>query len=202
MVIVILAVLKAGAAYVPIDPKYPDERITYMVQDTGTRLLLTQNTHQNKLIALIQGKELATAIETIDGDVLLNKLLSYPEDNPLSSCQPNHLAYVIYTSGTTGWPKGVPQEHKNVYQLLLAGHTWYQFNAQDVWVLFHSYGFDFSVWEMWGALAHGGKLCIPRHEHIVDMEYFYDFCRQHGVTILKPNTDCFLRVHGGCLIPL
>src|SRR6202041_683166 len=72
----------------------------------------------------------------------------------------SHLAYVIYTSGSTGQPKGVMVEHANVARLFAATDAWFHFSANDVWALFHSYAFDFSVWEIWGALFHGGRLII------------------------------------------
>src|SRR5262249_11477904 len=77
---------------------------------------------------------------------------------PLS--HPHHLAYVIYTSGSTGTPKGVPVTHFNVTRLLDATRRWFEFGDRDAWTLFHSYAFDFSVWEMWGALAYGGRVVV------------------------------------------
>lgn len=146
MVIGMLAILKAGGAYVPIDPDYPEERIHYMLEDSGVRLLLTQShlwestTFDGKLVSLDDST-------TYTGDA----------SNLESISGPNHLAYVIYTSGTTGKPKGTLIEHKNVVRLLFNDKNLFDFTSQDTWTLFHSFCFDFSVWEMYGALLYGGN---------------------------------------------
>lgn len=146
MVIGMLAILKAGGAYVPIDPDYPEERIHYMLEDSGVRLLLTQShlwestTFDGKLVSLDEAT-------TYTGDA----------SNLESISGPSHLAYVIYTSGTTGKPKGTLIEHKNVVRLLFNDKNLFDFSSQDTWTLFHSFCFDFSVWEMYGALLYGGN---------------------------------------------
>src|SRR5262249_7647218 len=134
MVAAILGVLKAGAAYVPIDPNYPAERIAFLREDSGAALLLTA------------GDLEAAGSQTPER-------LELPLD-------PDLPAYVIYTSGSTGTPKGVVVTHANVDRLLTATDPWFGFNADDVWSLFHSYAFDFSVWEIWGALLYGGRLVV------------------------------------------
>jgi non-ribosomal peptide synthetase component F/acyl carrier protein len=134
MVVAILAVLKAGGAYVPLDPNYPQSRLDYIVKDSGIKVILD--------------------------DVEINEASSYETTNLQVSVKPNNLAYVIYTSGTTGQPKGVMVEHHNVVRLLQATSAEFNFNQDDVWTLLHSISFDFSVWEIWGALAFGGRLVV------------------------------------------
>ncbi|MBD1229700.1 AMP-binding protein, partial [Xenorhabdus griffiniae] len=102
-----------------------------------------------------------------------------------------HLAYVIYTSGSTGTPKGVMVEHANVIRLLAATQSRFQFDDKDVWTLFHSFAFDFSVWELWGALAYGGRLVVISAECARSPQLFYSLlCREH-VTILNQTPSAF-----------
>ena len=146
MIIGLLGILKAGAGYVPIDPAYPQERIAYTLADSQPVVVLVQaNTAQR-----------AGALARID----LDHLGPLPISNPGLHLSPANLAYVIYTSGSTGQPKGVMIEHRQVARLFSATHHWFGFNPHDVWALFHSFAFDFSVWEIWGALMHGGQLLI------------------------------------------
>ncbi|MBA6045124.1 non-ribosomal peptide synthetase [Pseudomonas lactis] len=146
MIIGLLGILKAGAGYVPIDPAYPQERIAYTLADSQPVVVLVQaNTAQR-----------AGALARID----LDHLGPLPITNPGLHLSPANLAYVIYTSGSTGQPKGVMIEHRQVARLFSATHHWFGFNPHDVWALFHSFAFDFSVWEIWGALMHGGQLLI------------------------------------------
>ena len=146
MIIGLLGILKAGAGYVPIDPAYPQERIAYTLADSQPVAVLVQaNTAQR-----------AGALARID----LDHLGPLPISNPGLHLSPANLAYVIYTSGSTGQPKGVMIEHRQVARLFSATHHWFGFNPHDVWALFHSFAFDFSVWEIWGALMHGGQLLI------------------------------------------
>ncbi|MFK4303786.1 amino acid adenylation domain-containing protein/non-ribosomal peptide synthase protein (TIGR01720 family) [Paenibacillus sp. RC254] len=151
MIVAILAVLKAGGAYVPIDPEYPQERIEYMMNDSCVQVILTQSHLQAKVGTSANVKVL-----------LLDDAHSYAEihSNPQYPVHSQALAYVIYTSGTTGQPKGTLIEHKNVVRLLFNSQNRFDFGAEDTWTMFHSYCFDFSVWEMYGALLNGGKLVI------------------------------------------
>ncbi len=101
------------------------------------------------------------------------------------------LAYVIYTSGTTGKPKGVLQLHGNVQRLFSSTNDKFKFRNQDVWTLYHSYIFDFSVWEIWGALIFGGKLVIPNQSTVKDICSFIKLCIDHKVSILNQTPSAF-----------
>lgn len=144
MVVAILAVLKAGGAYLPIDPANPADRIAYVLDDARPALLLAKGPHPGSSERIL-----------LD-DAFQAGLSRYPATAPRVPLSPDHPAYVIYTSGSTGRPKGVVVPHRNVVRLLAATERWYGFGPDDVWALFHSYAFDFSVWEMWGALLYGG----------------------------------------------
>jgi len=190
MVISILAVLKAGGGYVPIDPAHPDERICFILSDTRTRVILCNEAHSSRLKELTI--PLDTKVATIDSPLLLSELqTSHSGDNIVSVNTSADLAYVIYTSGTTGNPKGVMVEHRNVLRLFKATADLFRFTDQDTWVLFHSYAFDFSVWEMWGALLYGGRLYVPQPEETRDPEVFYDKCLSLGVTVLNQTPTAF-----------
>lgn len=189
-VIAILAVLKAGAAYVPMVPEIPKERIDFIIKDTKAKVLLTNQLH--KATFDFVEKELAVDVESIDSDSLIKYLVErYPDVAPTIHINPDHLAYVIYTSGTTGNPKGVMVEHHNVVHLFKGAEQLYKFTDKDVWTLFHSYVFDFSVWELWGALLFGGQLIIPSKEESYDIGLFYDLCLKEQVTILNQTPTVF-----------
>ena len=189
LVVGVLAVLKAGGAYVPIDPDYPDERIRYILDDIKTKVILCNEIYQDKLLPLASAQ--SAAILPIDSMKLQISLSKQPKCNPKTLTKSSHLAYVIYTSGTTGKPKGVMQMHGNVARLFAATNHYFHFNSTDVWILFHSYAFDFSVWEIWGALIFGGRLVIPGSIDVRDMTRFYNLCEKHRVTILNQTPTVF-----------
>ncbi|MCI0624646.1 MAG: amino acid adenylation domain-containing protein [Acidobacteria bacterium] len=112
-------------------------------------------------------------------------------DNPVPVSGPDNLAYVIYTSGSTGTPKGVLISHRNAVRLFSATHHWFEFTENDVWSLFHSYAFDFSVWEIWGALLHGGKLVIVPYLVSRSPEAFYQLIADERVTVLNQTPSAF-----------
>lgn len=183
MIIGMLAVLKAGGAYVPIDPEYPEERIQYMIQDSGVQVLLVQR-HLKENV-------------TFDGHcILLDDDNSYHENdsNLESIAGPTNLAYVIYTSGTTGKPKGTLIEHKNVVRLLFNSKNLFDFNNTDTWSFFHSFCFDFSVWEMYGALLYGGKLVIVPQLTAKNPEQFLQLLKSQSVTILNQTPTYFYQL--------
>ena len=111
-----------------------------------------------------------------------------------AAVRPHHLAYVIYTSGSTGRPKGVLITHANVTRLLDATRHWFEFGENDVWALFFSYAFDFSVWEIWGALLHGGRLVVVPHPTNRSPELFRELLRRENVTVLNQTASAFLHL--------
>ena len=188
MVVGLLAILKAGGAYVPLDPAYPAERLAFMLQDSAPVALLTQGTGKSLVLDWVQG------IPMIDLETDAHLWASLPQvnsDRLLLGLHPYHLAYVIYTSGSTGQPKGVLIEHRNVTRLFAATDAWFNFNEDDVWSLFHSFAFDFSVWEIWGALLYGGRLVVVPLSAARSPEDFFKLLCDTGVTVLNQTPSAF-----------
>ncbi|WP_433736261.1 amino acid adenylation domain-containing protein [Pseudomonas putida] len=182
LVVGLLAILKAGGAYVPLDPQYPAERLSYMIEDSGIALLLTQS-------HLIDGLPVRDDVQVLDLTSL--SLEGYASDNLPTLSTPDNLAYVIYTSGSTGRPKGALLSHGNVGRLLSATAAEFNFGADDVWTLFHSYAFDFSVWELFGALCTGGRLVIVPYYISREPQAFHQLLCDEGVTVLNQTPTAF-----------
>lgn len=174
----ILGIAKAGAAYVPVDPNYPTDRIEYMATDCGVKAILvaTENDiiieHSNVLY-----------LNDFDYDTV--------NDNVNIDISPENELYVIYTSGTTGKPKGVPIRHENVVRLLFNDAFQFDFSEKDTWLLFHYYGFDFSVWEMYGALLYGGRLVIPSLEETRDVFAIVRLINDKQISVLNQVPSAF-----------
>jgi amino acid adenylation domain-containing protein len=183
LVVGVLAILKAGGAYVPLDPSYPGERLSYILADAAPSIVLADAAGRAAL------GDAALASCTVLDPATLPAL---PDTNPsVAGLTARHLAYVIYTSGSTGTPKGVMVEHAQVVRLFEATQPWYGFHEHDTWCLFHSFAFDFSVWELWGALRYGGKLVIVPHPIARSADAFYQLICEQGVTVLNQTPSAF-----------
>jgi amino acid adenylation domain-containing protein len=184
MIVSMLAILKAGAGYLPIDPSYPVERIKMILEDANPSAILTQQALSAKL------PETAAPIVCVDQESIANE-----DPNRLTSlANLNNLAYVIYTSGSTGKPKGVMVTHHNVGRLLKSTQSWFNFDSTDVWTLFHSSAFDFSVWEIWGCLLTGGRLvCVPYWVTRSPRD-FYSLLAKEQVTVLNQTPAAFYQI--------
>ncbi|MFN6461422.1 MAG: amino acid adenylation domain-containing protein [Nostoc sp. DedVER02] len=182
-IIGILAILKAGGAYVPLDPAYPPERLAFILQDAQVSVLLTQQHFIENL------PQYQTNVVCLDTD--WERITQQSPQNPISGCTNDNLAYIIYTSGSTGQPKGVLVNHSNVVRLFAATEDWYKFNQDDVWTLFHSIAFDFSVWELWGALLYGGKIVVVPYWLSRSPEDFYKLLLKQQVTVLNQTPSAF-----------
>ncbi len=183
MVVGILGILKAGGAYLPLDPRYPKDRLAFMVDDAKPPVVLTQYEQKESL------PDVAGQVIALDADWAEIER----EDASALPCPatPENLAYVIYTSGSTGRPKGCQITHANVVRLFSATQHWYGFDEHDVWTMFHSYAFDFSVWELWGALIYGGKMVVVPYLVSRSPEDFYRLLETEKVTVLNQTPSSF-----------
>ncbi|MGI5163448.1 amino acid adenylation domain-containing protein [Spirillospora sp. CA-253888] len=188
LVVAVLAVLKAGAAYVPIDPDYPADRIAYMLEDARPALAITVAEAAGTLPDTLPRLLLEEA-EALGGTG------TAPTDaDRVRPLRPEHPAYVIYTSGSTGRPKGVVVPHQNVVRLLKSTEQWFDFGSDDVWTLFHSYAFDFSVWELWGPLLYGGRLVVVPYLTSRSPEDFLRLLADEQVTVLNQTPSAFYQL--------
>jgi amino acid adenylation domain-containing protein len=179
-----LAVLKVGAAYVPIEPDQPMARTSYILEDARPRLILSEGSCEGSI-----------PFDARPPVVLMDAAAASLEANGGVAAAPQvsgeDLAYVIYTSGSTGHPKGVMVTHENVTRLFTAASDAFQFSEADVCPLFHSYAFDFSTWELWGALLHGGRAVVVRSEIARSPEDMIELMQQEGVTLLCQTPSAF-----------
>ena len=172
-IVAILAILKTGAAYVPVDPALPEERIGFILADATPIAAITTAALRSRL----DGHDLVVV------DVNNSAVHSQPS-TALPAPAADDLAHVIYTSGTTGVPKGVAVTHHNVIQLFDSLNAGVELAPGQVWTQFHSLAFDFSVWEIWGALLHGGRLVVVPDEVTRSPEDFHDLLVAERVSVL------------------
>lgn len=179
-IIGMLAIIKAGGAYLPIDVDYPETRIKYMIEDSGAKILLTTKEFIGETPYDIPTLYIEDFEKVSDEDALIEY-----------TSKPSDLCYIIYTSGTTGNPKGVMVEHRNVVRLFYNDKFQFDFGSNDVWTMFHSHCFDFSVWEMYGALLFGGKLIVVPKFVAKDTVSYLDIIAKEGVTVLNQTPSAF-----------
>jgi amino acid adenylation domain-containing protein len=182
LVIAILAVLQAGAAYVPVDVEYPLERKMYIASDSEVKAVISN----------------ADFAPDMAGSFFPLILVEDVPDNSIAVLFPvihdDDIAYIIYTSGSTGKPKGCQVMHRNLNHLFLQQEASLTFTADDKWVMAHSAAFDFSVWEIFGALVNGGTLYIPTREQVRDSTAFLDFIKRKSITVLNQTPAAFYQL--------
>ena len=180
LVVAILGILKAGGAYVPLDPDYPRGRLELLLADSGIAALVTTA----DLLPRLPTVPVPTVCQDEDA---VDRQGDAPFDTAIAA---DSLAYVIYTSGSTGRPKGVMVTHRQAARLFETS-GFFGFGPQDVWTLFHSYAFDFSVWELWGALLFGGRLVVVPRWISRSPEAFRELLVREGVTVLNQTPSAF-----------
>lgn len=179
-IISILAVLKTGAAYVPVDPGYPDERIKYMIEDTKPKLILTNNKYRERLSGICP-ESFDSVILPIDNDKLKAKIARQSPTNLPSNATATNLAYVIYTSGTTGKPKGVMVEHKGVINLVIAIINSYPLSVGKRIALYSNFVFDASVFEFFPAILSGSQIYLLSDELRFDLDLLISYYKQNKI---------------------
>ncbi|MEU9252739.1 amino acid adenylation domain-containing protein [Streptomyces sp. NPDC048270] len=182
-VVALVAIVSAGGAYVPLDLAYPDDRLEYVLADSAPQVVLVEREQRDRFTRLLDRAGVPARV-LVRGDEL-------PRDDSPAGTDWHDPAYVIYTSGSTGRPKGVVVPHSSVVTLLANTRPAMDFGPRDVWVQFHSYSFDFAVWELWGALAHGGELLVPEYGLTRSPVDFHRLVRERGVTVLNQTPSAF-----------
>ncbi|QUR69250.1 non-ribosomal peptide synthetase [Mycobacterium spongiae] len=189
----LLAILKTGAAYLPIDPSYPSSRNTTILADAGARVLITDTATAATL------PDTGTAVLVVNSDATLTSSADTESADPTGGGRfvprrrpsPDNLAYVIYTSGSTGTPKPVAVTHRNVVALFAGLDGCYDGAERDVWAWCHSAAFDLSVWELWGALLCGARVVAVPAETVRAPRELWQFVVDKGITVLGQTPSAF-----------
>ncbi|GGJ91979.1 non-ribosomal peptide synthetase [Streptomyces camponoticapitis] len=191
-VVALVAVVTAGGAYVPLDLAYPDERLEYILADAAPQVVLVDREQRDRFTGLLARAGVPARV-LVRGEEPGEAPPSGAETGPPASAPAGRHdpAYVIYTSGSTGRPKGVVVPHSSVVSLLANTRPDMDFGPRDVWVQFHSFSFDFAVWELWGALAHGAELLVPEYGLTRSPVDFHRLVRERGVTVLNQTPSAF-----------
>ncbi|WP_327173846.1 amino acid adenylation domain-containing protein [Streptomyces sp. NBC_01335] len=200
-VVALVAVVTAGGAYVPLDLAYPDERLEHVLTDAAPQVVLVAPGGRDRFTRLLGRTEGDPARLLVLGEEPPHAEPPAPDTVRTGTARtdtvrtetagPHDPAYVIYTSGSTGRPKGVVVPHSSVVTLLANTRPAMGFRPDDVWVQFHSYSFDFAVWELWGALAHGAELLVPEYALTRSPVDFHRLVRERGVTVLNQTPSAF-----------
>ncbi|MBJ6362387.1 non-ribosomal peptide synthetase [Paenibacillus sp. GCM10012307] len=181
LVLLMIGVIKAGGVYIPVDPNYPIDRISFILKDSGAKFFIS---------SLIHSFQDAHHVKINPTELLQQTKLEQINDIDLPAYT-SKSGYVIYTSGTSGLPKGVQVSCDNILSLVEATQEEFELSANDVWTMFHSSSFDFSVWEMWGSLLSGAKLVVVPRETATSLYDFYDLLIEHKVTVLNQTPSSF-----------
>ncbi|MFN7768123.1 MAG: amino acid adenylation domain-containing protein, partial [Planctomycetaceae bacterium] len=184
MIVAMLAVMKAGGAYLPLDASSPPARLQATLADAAPRVVLTDCPLANRVGSVVP-------VLRLDANADLPARDDSPGDRGV---RPEHAAYVIYTSGSTGTPKGAVITQECVVRLFTATDHWFGFSADDVWTMFHSFAFDFSVWEIWGALLYGGRLVLVPKLVSRSPGEFLELLLRERVTVLNQTPSAFYQL--------
>jgi amino acid adenylation domain-containing protein len=186
LVVTLIAILKTGAAYIPLDPAYPAARIRSILNDAEPTRILSQEKFRSSF------ESVSMPVEICESRVWMDAVSKHPRSDLKAKISPDAAAYAIFTSGSTGEPKAALTSHRSVLRLFEHAQDLYGFRETDVWTLFHSYCFDFSVWEIWGALLFGGRLCVVPTEISRSAADFYELLVREKVSVLNATPSAFM----------
>lgn len=184
----IIGIMRSGSPYVPLDPSNAKSRLEFIASDSDLSCVLTDSANSGK----INCSEIL-----IDEDILQNP--SEVQIDTAKNPGPEDIAYIIYTSGSTGKPKGALVSHQNVMRLFTSTEPWFSFSQDDRWLMFHSYAFDFSVWEIWGALLYGGELTVADADQVRFSDQIAELVHQNRISVLNQTPSSFNHLSGEIL---